>query len=352
MKKTSIIICILALGLFFATDAANAAPDPPKLEVLSNTPLFNVSNAAPGKSYPSPVTIINHGGNEENFQFEVTINADPSILTDHLFFKVHKAETLDPITGETCAYGCDGNVKMSSLDGKEIFVKNVPPHSTNYFLFYLVFDPESGVGLMGETVNFDMKLGYEDQSGDRDNDTNNNNDNNLTITTSASPGFLRNIQSILGSVSGAETSGQESADGENQDNLFVHDGAVKGEETSACQSWPKWVWVLMLIAYFVAFLWRTFSNLSKQIEKREMRWGWQAIFAVAAFAIWYFFDKCREFWWFVIIAIVGGAAIYLLYLYLFRKNIREEHAKVESGSGQESPENPESPQAPDDSDKY
>ena len=93
----------------------------------------------------------------------------------------------------------------------------------------------------------------------------------------------------------------------------------------------------MLIVYFAAFLWRTFDKIKEQIEKRDIRWKWQAALAIAAFLIWYFFDKCREFWWFVIIAIVGGAVIYLLYLYLFRKNIREEHAKVESGSGEEPP---------------
>ncbi|MFA6284915.1 MAG: hypothetical protein WC643_00070 [Parcubacteria group bacterium] len=340
MKKISIIICILSLGLFFAANTANAAPDTPRLEVVSNKPLFNVSDAAPGKAYPSPVTIRNHGDNEENFQFEVTINADPSILADHLFFKINKVETLDPVAGESCAYDCDGNVTMSSLNGREIFVNHIPPHSTNYFLFYLVFDPESGTGLMGETMNFDMILGYEDQDGSQEDGANDSNNNNITISTNANPGFFQSVQSFIGNVSGAEISGEQVVGGENQDNPIARDGIVKGEEASNCQGWPKWVWVLMLIAYFAAFLWRTFDKIKQQIEKRDIRRKWQAALAIVAFLIWYFFDKCREFWWFVILAMIGGAVIYLLYLYLFRKNIREERAKVESGSGQNAPKDP------------
>jgi O-antigen/teichoic acid export membrane protein len=106
-------------------------------------------------------------------------------------------------------------------------------------------------------------------------------------------------------------------------------GEVEGAE--ACQSWPLWIWILALLIYFAAFLWRTFDKFKEQVEKREIRWGLQAVFAAAAFFFWYFFDFCREYWWFVIIALVGGAAVYLAYLCLFRREIREKSEKIETG---------------------
>ena len=349
MKKTKIIIFIFSFALFFAA-GLNIVQAADLLELIMADPLFDVSNAAPGQSFSSDVTLLNHGDDHENFQFEVDVKTNTKALADRLFFKVTDG-------ADICLYGCAGNTTLAYLHGREPDIAEVDPHSTTYYKFIVTFDPTAGNEFQSASTTFDMKLGFEGTTSTTDGDG-----GGAAAGAAAAGGGGAVVAgagiAATGILPAGTVAGEEAlAAGEN-----IPPGTVKGEETasgivegdqiSVCQSWPKWVWVLMLIAYFAAFLWRTFSNLSGQIEKRDIRWGWQTAFAAAAFLIWYFFDKCREFWWFVIIALVGGAAIYLLYLYLFKKNIREEHGKVESESGQEPPEPPASPQAPDDSDKY
>ncbi|MDP1845805.1 MAG: hypothetical protein Q8L09_03580 [Candidatus Moranbacteria bacterium] len=333
----AILFCGLMFFSFSEKAEAKTVTDG-NLAITYSDPLFAVTNAVPGQTYFSDMTVENLGGADRKFQFELNIAASSSNLTERLFLKIY---SLDEIGKEYCEYGCLANEDIKSLDGGEFEIKTMPGNSTKNFRFALAFDPDAGNDFQNVSAGFDMKIGFEDEfqgvTGGG------GGGNGATAAGTAPTGFLTSLFSAVstGTTAGAETEG-EMPQGQ--------EGEVKGEETtpgqvegisvSSCQSWPKWIWVLMLIAYFAAFLWRTFSNLSGQIEKREMRWGWQAILAGVAFLVWYFFDKCREFQWFVIIALVGGAVVYLFYLYLFRNNIREEHADIESGSGQEPPENP------------
>jgi hypothetical protein len=320
-------------ALFFAV-SANAALAASPLELIINNPIFNVSNALPGQSFSSPVTLLNHGDHHEIFQFEVDMKTNPQSLADHLFFKVTDG-------ADNCLYGCTGNITLSYLDRREPDIARVDPHSTTYYKFILTFDPNAGNEFQSALTTFDMKLGFEG-----------------TVTTAngggggggvagpggAAPGGLTGLTTGLlaggaagtGAVAGEETPG-ETQPGQIEGETTPQ-GQVEGAEVSACKSWPKWVWILALIIYSAAFLWRTFSNFSEQIEKRDIRWGWQAALAAAAFLFWYFFDFCREYLWFAIISLVGGAAVYLFYLYLFKRKLKVRPEKeIEE---QAPPENP------------
>lgn len=346
--KKSLISAVFFAGMVFLFGLGSAQAKTVtdgNFRITYNDPLFAVTNAAPGESFSSDMLIENLGGRDRKFQFELDMTANPKALADRLFLRI------DDTTGggQVCEFGCANNKTIGSLGRTEFVIKTIPGDGAKNFRFSLTFDPTAGNEFQNTFISFDIKLGFKDE---------------VTGTTGGGgggavggPGAVVGgtgptgviggavLGTAGGIVGGAETGviGEQPGQVQGEE---TSPGIVEGDQISICQSWPKWVWVLLLIAYFVAFLWRTFSNLSEQIEKRDIRWGWQAVLAAAAFLVWYFFDKCREFWWFVIIAIVGGAVIYLLYLYLFRKNIRDEYGDIKSGSGEEPPENPEPPQAP------
>lgn len=337
MKMTwnrKIIFVFLAAVLFFAAKFQVAKAASP-LELIINEPIFDVTNAVPGDSFSSPVTLLNHGDHHEIFQFEFDIKTNPEALADHLFFKVTDG------TGN-CLYGCASNLTLASLDRKEPDIARVGPHSTTDYNFILTFDPNVGNELQSALTTFDMKLGFEGVI------TRRGGGGGGGAGGAAGPGaapavagaaFLAGLPGA-GAVAGEVTGEQPAGEVKGEE---APSGEVQGAE--ACHGWPKWIWVLMLVVYFAAFLWRTFDKFKEQVEKREIRWKWQAALAVAAFLVWYFFDKCREYWWFVIIALVGGAVVYLAYLYLFRERIKESREEIESGSEQKPPETPTGPEA-------
>ncbi|MDA3815101.1 MAG: Ig-like domain repeat protein, partial [Patescibacteria group bacterium] len=92
------------------------------------------------------------------------------------------------------------------------------------------------------------------------------------------------------------------------------DVTVGGAE-SKCQGWPLWVWILALIGFAVLFISSLFSKFKEQLEDQYPRRFIPTILVVAVVAFWYFFDKCDEYRWFAIIAIIGSIVVYLIYLF-------------------------------------
>lgn len=314
IRKPFLPVCFLLFGLFLAGKAEAANP----LELQMNDPLFQVSNAAPGESFSSPVTLLNHGDHRETFQFEIDVKTNPEKLAEHLFFKVADGNG-------NCLYGCGGNVSLAYLDRREPDIAKVSPHSTTYYNFILTFDPDAGNEFQDTETSFDMKLGFEGTVTRRHRRGGNGGGGNGGTNTNPQGLVGGAATSLAGVISGGgqDQGGENFPSGEVQGEENPGPGEVAGASTETCHGWPFWVWVLALVAYFSAFLWRTFDRIKVQVEKRKIRWKWQAGFAAAAIAFWYFFDKCREYAWFAILAAVGGAAVYLSYLYLFRKDIRK-----------------------------
>ncbi|MFA5871314.1 MAG: hypothetical protein WC858_01200 [Parcubacteria group bacterium] len=318
----------LLCGIFlFGLDAkaAEKTVTDGNLTITYIDPLFVVTNAAPGNSFESEMTVANTSGKTRRFQFEMQMKTEPINLSDHLFLRIINANN------EKCLFGCSKNVAIRSIDGKEIIINRIPGNSEKKYKFILTFDANAGNDFKNVTTGFDMKLGFR---GRRPNNppVGNGNQRN-TPPTGVISGLFNSVVApteATGAVSGAEISAEGIAE-EEQADLSPEEGMVKGEEISLCQSWPKWIWILMIIIYFGLFAWRTFEKLDKQIKKKKLRWTWQAGFFIAAFLIWYFFDKCREYNWFVILAVIGGAIIYLYYLYLFREGIKKNYKTIDSG---------------------
>jgi len=318
--KYFLILPAVFIFAFGAAENARAVPNPPPLEVISDDPIFSVQNAAPGERFEKPVTILNHGPDTEKFRFEIQNEKMSAELAEHLYFQIKD-------DAGVCLFGCDTAYSIKSLDKDEILIEKIKPHSTNVYTFILVFDANAGNEFQNLTTVFDIKLRYQGKKPGG-----NGNGGGPGGAGIAPPGFAAGLLAAVGGIAGEAVVAEEAAPEEQVEGAETGpEGEVMGEEVSLCQSWPLWIWILALLAYFAAFSWRTFDKFREQVEKREIRWGWQAIFAAVAFLFWYFFDFCREYWWFVIIALVGGAGVYLAYLYLFRRAIREKSEKIETG---------------------
>ena len=292
-------------------------------------PLFDVQNAAPGMEATADITVENTGDVAGNFPYTINLTNVTKNLSQQLFFKVRSEST--------CIFGCNNEYPLSVINGVSQTINNIPPDSLPHiYTFVLYFNKDANNDFQSAQVNFDATLGTpvptthsaRRNGGGGGGGGNGGNGGGATPVAGVIGGAVAGAPG--GIVGGAETGAIGEQPGQVQGEETAP-GIVEGDQISTCQSWPKWVWVLMLIAYFSAFLWRTFENIKTQIDKRDIRWKWQAVLAAAAFLIWYFFDKCREFWWFVILAMIGGAIIYLLYLYLFRKNIQKKNEEIHSG---------------------
>ncbi len=124
-----------------------------------------------------------------------------------------------------------------------------------------------------------------------------------------------------GEIAGAQTGeGNENGQGEE---MGEENGETKGAEVEFCQGWPFWVWLLSLIIFLILFVTSLFSRMKQDIKKGKLRWICPLVLAIVAFIFWYFFDTCREYIWFLIISLAGGALIYFVYLYIFRNNIED-----------------------------
>jgi len=124
-----------------------------------------------------------------------------------------------------------------------------------------------------------------------------------------------------GNAGGTSTGGETTPGGQVE-------GAQTGSEAAGaetgCSEWPLWVWILIMLAYLGIF---DFSSFYKYKQDKHLRWAWQAVEFGAVFLIWYFYDACRLHLWFPWVALVGGIAMYVLYLNLREKRQPEAEIK-------------------------
>jgi len=71
---------------------------------------------------------------------------------------------------------------------------------------------------------------------------------------------------------------------------------------------------LILIGYLVAFYKTVFAK--EREEKQKTPWKWQVAMTVLMIIFWWYFDNCREYLWFLIIALIGSGLIYGRFFWL------------------------------------
>ncbi|MDQ1284297.1 MAG: hypothetical protein QG620_645 [Patescibacteria group bacterium] len=203
--------------------------------------------------------------------------------------------------------------------------------SQSYEIFF-VFDPLATDQSKSRT-RFDLSLGVESDvynppilrvTSDSNDDDDDDDDND---------GGGGRRGGGIADLAGALFSPVEGADGEDEENNQGGGEEVRGEESSngetsgaedaVCQGWPKWVWILALVVFVLGLFLEARRNYLK------IQFGWKTALAWtgAAAAFWYFFDKCREYQWFLYGAIILAIVSHLVYLWMLKKKIKKPGAE-------------------------
>jgi len=133
-------------------------------------------------------------------------------------------------------------------------------------------------------------------------------------------GEAAGIEMIANNVDNEEQRQEEEPKVQGEQEGGQGDVTVGGAE-SGCQWWPVWIWILALIIFAILFIASLFYKFKEQKEGQYPRRFAPSILVIAVLIFWYFFDKCDEHRWFAISSAIGALAIYLIYLYLFKKSV-------------------------------
>lgn len=146
---------------------------------------------------------------------------------------------------------------------------------------------------------------YDNDYSRNEDENNNNEDENIVIF---SGGTTQPGQETPTTPSEETTPGGQVEGAQNNPEIA---GAEK-----SCEEWPLWVWILMLLAYLGII---SFSSFYKLKEDKNLRWVRQVVELAVILFIWYFYEACRLYKWFPWTAVIGGVAVYALYLIMRKK---------------------------------
>ena len=118
-------------------------------------------------------------------------------------------------------------------------------------------------------------------------------------------------------LAGPTTAGAETGPGE--EGVGNVPGVTEGVATTACKYWPFWVWILALVIFTLNF-WR---NARKNYKAEKYKWIFPLIWTIIAVAFWYFFDKCREYRWFLYGSIIIAIASHFIYLGMLKRKVKK-----------------------------
>lgn len=191
---------------------------------------------------------------------------------------------------------------------------------------HIRFDRDSGNNTMRDHAEFDMEFYVEGEEVDEDEDEV---DDPYPWT-----------------YVGTGTTGTTAGDSDETEEEEEDEPEVKGDEDTTpqitsssptvesakaeCQIWPpKWVWVVALIIIIGCLLFNDYNNY----KKREYGWKFDLAAVIIAVLFWYFFDKCRVFWWFLYGSIIAGILVHFIYIALLRKATKDENGDQGGGDG-------------------
>lgn len=319
MKKSAGIFLIASIMFISSCLMAEAATTTVgDFELTANEPLFTVTGAAPGQEFSSPISIKNIGSEPRDVQFRLLVTNDQSNMSDCLILKINRVSGGQKV----CLFGCSGDRILRSFNNSEVIFSNIAPGTTASYELVMAMEADEGNGMQGKNMSFDMTLGYVGTfpvapSGDRgDNDGGGDNDRERLGT--------RARQNVPGAVPGAatgldtgEVEGASVSSSDDESAAAALNGQTEGVSVVACQGWPAWVWY-MLMGIFLAGL---LADARKKFGEEKISGKLAAALVVIFFTVWYFFDRCREFSWFLYAIVISGFLAQLIYLYMFRKKL-------------------------------
>lgn len=327
--KKVIFSGIFTLGILFLPGAVLAAVD---IDTdLPTGPLVSETNVLPGDVFTRTVTIqktsdvsplslmikFTRTNSIETYNLESKILVRIQRLSDDVFLTLPGGgteATLESLydyidAANDNAFGFD---TISGTSG-----------STFQYKLWFTFDPSTGNEYQKKETVFDISAGIytvptilktTDDGDDDDGGRRRRRRGGGGPLTNPTGGFFRGFPGVTGTIAGEETNEGESGiaggEGENPE--------IAGEETT-CRYWPVWVWILSIVVFALNF-WR---NARKNYKQEKYRWIFPLTWTIAAAAFWYFFDKCREYYWFLYGSIIIAILSHFIYLYYLRKKVKK-----------------------------
>ncbi|MCX6766115.1 MAG: hypothetical protein NT136_04120 [Candidatus Moranbacteria bacterium] len=254
-------------------------------------PLFDVKNAAPGYSKTKEVRAENVGTEAEDLYLNIDDVSNDDLADELKFYLTDKS------SGKYFIGGPGDRFTLHEMDkAGDVFIERLEPGESNRYEVKVKFDEEAGNEFQDEKVKFDMVFGF-----------------GILTALGAPPPYRP------GQAAGAVTEEGVTPEAAAEAGPGA-EGLVAGEEECVPVRW--WIFALILAAYVLLMI---FTLSYRFQEQKSIRWFWQVIYTVLALIGWYYLDRCRTNTWFVYATIISGFAIYLAYLYFFRK-------KIQSGS--------------------
>jgi len=278
--------------------------------------LFEVENAVPGETYAKEITVENN--HENDFDVYIDIDDRGSFSPEERdFAKKLDFEIVDAGNGSVFV---DGMNLLEAINKGDIFLETLENNDDgsndekNTYEMRLTFDKDAGNEYQGrELRSFDISIHVKGEEVDGDSDDNDESgdpDETPTLFTALSGGGSPE------SVAGEETSTESGSEGdevfeEEVNGSSTEDGVISGVE-DVCRGWPWWVWLLLLILFAAGF---NAGNVVRVAEWKKYDAVAKIALGVGALAVWYFFDICREYEWFLF----GSAAVMLVGILWKRK---------------------------------
>jgi hypothetical protein len=314
-KKSKFIFkkSILFLGslfLFFSFGMGNVLAED-KIDVeypvgtnLNGGEIFEVKNILPGWEESKTIRVENDSETDDvNLYFTFDVNGDKK-LAEKLKLYVIRLED-----GSYRIGGSGDRYTLKKADDERLYVGRLSATKGKQFKIKIVFDKKAGNEYQGLEAKFDIDFRIESVVAGAETE-------DEILTGEGRTGFTGTEPTEAEEE--AEVQGEESSGG-------GESGGIEGEEDK-CQSWPMWVWILSLVVFAGVLV----LNEWKNYKKEEYGWKFTFFWTILAVAFWYYFDKCREFHWFLYTSIAISIIYHFIYLHFLKKRISEpEKTKID-----------------------
>ncbi|KKP80353.1 MAG: hypothetical protein A2271_04730 [Candidatus Moranbacteria bacterium RIFOXYA12_FULL_35_19] len=299
MKKYFIKnLAVIFLGAIFLIVPANFALADDEIDVefsdgtdIDGDEIFDEDNIYPGWEKSKTIRVQNeHPSEDADLYFTFDVNGDKKLAEKLKLYVIKVANDDYRIGGEGDRW------TLEEADEEELYVDRLDSGEEEEYEIKIKFDKDAGNEYQGLETDFDID--FQIESGEAGSGTEGE--------ILAGEGRVVSGNPPAEEVQGATT--EEGGQG---------GGEIAGQEEK-CQSWPKWVWILALAIFAGIFGY----DARKNYVREEYGWKIALLWTALAVGFWYYFDKCREFQWFLYGAIIIAIAGHFLYLYLLRKKVK------------------------------
>jgi len=220
MKKIflSIGFSIVAGTLLFVSPALAAR----SIDVSgASDHMLSADNIYPGFSTDETVEVTNTGDEPVDVYFKFDLDGD-DFLADKLKLYVMRTSDYSYRVG-----GSGDRMTLDDADGDELFIDRLSVGEDQDYKIKISFDKNAGNEYQDKEADFDIKMGFEAEA--------------TPANPPLRPGFTGEAPEE--EVAGVSTPSGEENEGEEE--------LAGAESEKTCQSWPIWVWIMVIIIYAI-----------------------------------------------------------------------------------------------------